>query len=53
MGLVATRRVREPGFRVSEKVRFLKKSAAEDNRLSDNDGILIMLIGFVLKQNLH
>lgn len=53
MGLVAVRRGRQPSFRVSEKVRLLKKSAAEDNRLSDEDNILIMLIGFVLNQNLH
>lgn len=33
--------------------RLLKKSANEDNRLSDEGGILIKLIGFVLKQNLH
>lgn len=30
-----------------------KKSAAEDNSLSEADSIFIMLIGFVLKQNQH
>lgn len=30
-----------------------KKSAARDNSLSEADSILIMLIVFVLKQNLH
>lgn len=53
MGLVAVRTVREPSFRLSEKVQLLKKSATEDSRLADEDGILIMLIAFVLKQNLH
>lgn len=47
------RRVGQPCFRVFEKVRLLKKGAAEDNRLFDEDGVLIMLIGFVLKQNLQ
>lgn len=53
MGQKTVSTVCEHKFRVSEKVWLLQKRAAKENRLFEADSILIMLIGFVLKQNLH